>query len=150
MPHLRLNYATKIREQGFRLTPQRQLILDAICEGRGHTAFDEIYARVQAKATAINRATVYRTLHFLCDMGLVVAAEIQGQKVYEIAGERPHHHLVCRACGRVERFDGEMIRDLFDRLEREQQFKVDMDHLVLFGLCQDCRHLKEYTIKERR
>jgi len=138
MSHNRLNYAAKIREGGFRLTPQRQLILDAVCEGGGHTTFDEIYARVRAKAPAINQATVYRALDFLCQMQLVVAANIGGSKVYEIATETPHHHLVCRLCNRVEPLDHEMMAGLFARLERERQFRVDTSHLVLFGLCQEC------------
>jgi Fur family ferric uptake transcriptional regulator len=140
MSHQRLNYAAKIREHGFRLTPQRELILDAVCEGHGHTTLDEIWARVHDKATAINLATVYRTLDFLRDMRLIVTADIHGHKVYEIAGQQPHHHLVCRACGRVERLDHETMEALFTRIEREQQFKADMDHVVLCGLCQDCRN----------
>ena len=138
MSHQKLDYATKIREGGFRLTPQRELILNAICEGGGHTTLDEIYARVQAKAKAINLATVYRTLDFLCDMGLVVSAEIDGHKVYEIASQRPHHHLVCQECGRVEGLEHEMVETLFARIEHERQFRVNMKHLVLFGRCQDC------------
>jgi Fur family ferric uptake transcriptional regulator len=143
MPHDRLNYAARIRESGFRLTPQRQLILDAVCEGGGHTSFDEIYARVQAKAPTINQATVYRTLDFLCQMRLVVAANIGGCKVYEIATETPHHHLVCRMCGRMESLDHEMVAGLFARIEHERQFKIDTSHLVLLGLCQECWQQKD-------
>ena len=139
MSHQKLNYAAKIRERGFRLTPQRELILEAICEAGDHTTVEEIYTRLQARAPAINLATVYRTVDFLCDIGLVVAAEIEGQKLFEIAGETPHHHLVCHGCGQVERLDHETVADLFDKLDHERGFKVDMDHLVLCGLCQDCR-----------
>jgi len=140
MSHQSLDYATKIRERGFRLTPQRELILDAVCEGSGHTTFDEICARVHDKAKAINLATVYRTLDFLCGMGLIVTAEINDHRVYEIAGQQPHHHLVCRACGRVERLDHEMLEALLAKVERERGFKVDMGHMVLLGQCQDCRN----------
>lgn len=139
MSHYTRDYARLMRERGFRLTPQRQFVLDAICEGGGHTTFEEIYARVQARSPAINRATVYRTLHFLCDLRLVVAATISGHTVYEIAGETPHHHLVCRECGRVEEMGHEVLRELLDRIERERQFAVDVDHLVLYGECKACR-----------
>ncbi len=138
MTHDTLNYAAKIRECGFRLTPQRELILDAVCEAGGHTTVEEIYDRLQAKASAINLATVYRALDFLCDMRLVVTAEINGHKVFEIAGLTPHHHLVCRICGRVERLEHQAVKELFDKLRRERGFKVDTDHLVLFGQCKDC------------
>jgi Fur family ferric uptake transcriptional regulator len=140
MSHHRWNYPKLMHERGFRVTPQRQLILDAICEGDGHTTPEEIYERVHAKSPAINRATVYRTLDFLCELRLVVAADIGGgRKVYEIAGEAPHHHLVCRRCGAVEQIGHDTVRSLFARIEREHHFVVDMDHLALFGLCHKCR-----------
>ncbi|MBI5829006.1 MAG: transcriptional repressor [Chloroflexi bacterium] len=130
-----------MREHGYRVTLQRQLILDAVCEGRGHTTFKEIYERARAKAPTINRTTVYRTLNFLCELRLVVAADIgNGRRVYEIAGDTPHHHLVCRRCGRVEQISHDVVRALLAAIERKSRFKVDMDHLVLLGLCPKCRH----------
>jgi Fur family ferric uptake transcriptional regulator len=139
MSHDRWDYAALMRERGFRVTPQRQLILDAICAGDGHTTPDEIYARVRVKTPHLNRATVYRNLDFLCEMRLVVAAQIGGHMVYEIAGDAPHHHLVCRNCDKVEQISHETVKALFDKIKREQKFTVDMDHLALFGLCQKCR-----------
>ena len=139
MSHQRWDYAALMRERGFRVTPQRQLILDAICAGDGHTTPDEIYARVRVKTPHLNRATVYRNLDFLCEMRLVVAAQIGGHMVYEIAGDAPHHHLVCRNCNQVEQISHKTVKALFDKIEREQKFRVDMDHLALFGVCQKCR-----------
>jgi Fe2+ or Zn2+ uptake regulation protein len=43
MSHQKLNYANLLRERGYRFTPQRALILDAVSEGRGHTTIEEIY-----------------------------------------------------------------------------------------------------------
>lgn len=140
MSHQTTNYAQLMRARGFRVTPQRQLILDAICEGGGHTTLDEIYARVQAKAPAVHRATVYRTLDFLCSLHLVVVADVGGgHPVYEIAGAQPHHHLVCRRCGTVTQIGHEAVQSLFARIAREQNFTVEMDHLALFGECAPCR-----------
>ncbi len=136
----RRDYQSLMRERGFRVTPQRQLILDAVREGGGHTTPEEIYERVHAKAPTLNRATVYRTLDFLCELGLVVAADMgHRHMVYEIAGDTPHHHLVCRGCGAVERIEHETVRELFARIEREHDFAVDMPHLAIFGLCRHCR-----------
>jgi Fur family transcriptional regulator, ferric uptake regulator len=139
MSHTRWDYATLMRERGFRVTPQRQLILDAICAGGGHTTLEEIYARVHTKSAAINRATVYRTLDFLCKLRLVVGADVgEGHMVYEIAGDTPHHHLVCHKCRRSQEVKHEAVDELFIRLEREYGFRVDTDHLALFGLCAHC------------
>jgi len=131
-----------MRERGFRVTPQRQLIFDAICEGDGHTTPQEIYKRASAKAPAINRATVYRNLDFLCEMRLVVAAQIGGQMMYEIAGDTPHHHLVCRRCDSVTEIGHGALKDLFAEIQRKQKFVIDMDHVTLFGLCQQCQRLE--------
>ena len=65
------DYASLLRQRGFRMTPQREIILDAIGQGHGHTDFDEIFARVQARSPAMNRATLYRTLEFLSQQRLI-------------------------------------------------------------------------------
>jgi Fur family ferric uptake transcriptional regulator len=128
-----------MREHGYRVTPQRQLILDAICASGGHTTPDEIYERVQARTPAINRATVYRTLDFLSELRLIVAIRMGGQTYYEIAGETPHHHLICRACGGMTQLDNALIDELIEAIDEKYNFTVDMDHVGLFGLCEPCR-----------
>lgn len=127
-----------MRERGFRVTPQRQLVLDAICAAGGHTTFDEIFARVQRTSSAVNRATVYRTLDFLIKLRLVVGADLGGHMVYEIAGDTPHHHLVCRACGSQQEVAHKTMQGLFARFEREEAFHVDLNHVALPGLCAEC------------
>ena len=139
MTHTTSDYAARIRARGYRLTPQRQLVLDAVCALGAHVTPDAICAWVRAKAPAVNRATVYRNLDFLCELRLVVAAHIGRQTVYELAGEQPHHHLICRACDGVIQLDHTMLAAFFSQIERRQNFTVDMDHVTLFGLCPRCR-----------
>jgi Fur family ferric uptake transcriptional regulator len=127
-----------LRARGFRATPQRQLILDAILASRGHATFDEIYARVRAAAPTVNRATIYRNLDFLRSQRLIVTAEINGRTVYELGAE-PHHHFVCHTCRTVTELPHRLVRDFFRRIERELAFSVEMDHLVLSGTCPLCR-----------
>ena len=122
------------------MTPQREIILEAISEGHGHTSFDEIFSRVQARTPVMNRATLYRTLDFLRQQQLIYSAEIGGQTVYEIAAGQPHHHLVCMNCGTVEELPhAEGVKPFFDQLSREHEFTVLTNHLALFGLCRNCR-----------
>ena len=139
MTHYSTDFAAQIRNQGFRLTPQRHLILDAVCEGGGHTTLDEIYGRVQAKSPAINRSTLYRTLEFLQELHLIVAASISGHTVYEITHASPHHHLVCRQCGAQVEVSEEALTPTFAAIAQQHGFAVDTDHLVLTGLCQACQ-----------
>jgi Fur family ferric uptake transcriptional regulator len=138
MCHDRLNYVERMHAQGYRVTPQRQMILDAICAGCGHTTFEDILRRAQAQAPTLNRATLYRTLDFLCRLRLVVALEWDGQTYYEIAGESPHHHLVCRVCGQMQALDNRLLDQLIEAVRRQHRFAIDMDHVALLGLCEQC------------
>ena len=139
MSNSSVDYGALLRRRGFRMTPQREIILDAISQGHGHTAFDQIFARVQARSPAMNRATLYRTLEFLRQQRLIFSAEIGGQTVYEIAQDELHHHLVCVNCGATEALPHEEVKPFFEQLERDHQFSVLTNHLVLFGLCRNCR-----------
>lgn len=129
-----------IRKYGYRLTPQRQLILDALFEADGHCTPEEIYTRVHEKSSAVNRTTVYRTLEFLVRLGLVSTAHVQdNQAIYELASEQPHHHLVCQQCDKVVQLDHQLVASLFNNLEQQAGFKITTDHLVLFGVCAQCQ-----------
>jgi Fur family transcriptional regulator, ferric uptake regulator len=141
MSHNTWDYVSFLREQGYRMTSQRQIIMDAICEGSGHTTLPEILERVQQKSSAINQATVYRSLHFLLNVGLIVKAEVApGEIVYEIAGRSPHHHLLCRLCHHEIEIDAHSLQGFEAAIKQEYGFAVDANHLVLTGLCADCQN----------
>lgn len=139
MTHDERNFAEQIREQGYRYTPQRQLILDTLCGLGRHATVEEIYERVRASAPSLSLATVYRTVNFLEALRLVVSAEIGGDTVYEIARETPHHHLVCRRCGKVVTLPDYHLQGLVDHLAEEHRFHAEIDHLTISGLCADCQ-----------
>lgn len=122
------------------MTPQRQLILDAICEAQGTARLEDIFQRVHAQAPALNLATVYRNLDFLCQIGLAaVLKNVRGETFYEIALGTPHHHLVCRQCGVQIEIDGKEMTLVAREINEKFGFVVDFDHLTLFGLCKDCQ-----------
>jgi len=140
MSHYKLNYEDVIRAAGHRVTNQRVLILDAVCEGTGHSTVGQIYARTRARDRSIDRSTIYRTLKLFVELGLVLSADTgSGELVYEIAKPHHHHHLVCRQCGKEQEVGQEVMQSMFEQVEREYQFRVDTDHLVLFGLCSTCQ-----------
>jgi Fur family ferric uptake transcriptional regulator len=139
MSHYRLNYLQQIRDRGYRLTPQRALILDALCSLNGHATVNEVYEQVQAQAPAINRATVYRTLAFFCQLQMVSESQMNGATVYEIIQERPHHHLVCRQCGHVSLLEDHHLTELSQQLTQAHGFAADLNHLTISGVCAGCR-----------
>ncbi|WP_420631516.1 Fur family transcriptional regulator [Candidatus Leptofilum sp.] len=139
MSHYTIDYVKKIRERGYRMTPQRQIVLDTVCEQGGHATAGQIYDSVNAQHTVINRATVYRILDFFCDLQLVAKAEISGQTVFEVVGDSPHHHLVCRQCKHVASLPDYHFTELEAHLLAEHGFEADLSHLAISGICAGCR-----------
>jgi Fur family ferric uptake transcriptional regulator len=131
-----------IRQRGYRMTPQRDMILEAI-HASGHMTADEIYQQVHVKSPAVNLATVYRTLELLKALHLVSAIDTgEGCVHYELAGEQPHHHLVCEACGKAVELDCDVLLPLEQELCKRYGFQMNLNHLALFGLCPKCQKPK--------
>jgi len=139
MAQLAAEFAVQLHSHGYRLTPQRQMILEAVQQADDHVTPDDVYETVHQQNPVISRATIYRTLDFLCEMRLIHAMHWGGQMYYEIAGDEPHHHLICRACGGMEACEHDLLQTLFAVVMKKHRFTVDMDHIALFGLCQHCR-----------
>jgi Fur family ferric uptake transcriptional regulator len=139
MAHTSLNYCRVLREAGFRVTDQREVILDAVCAGSGHSTLKEIYLRAQERITSLDRSSVYRALKLFVELGLVVAGvNIDGEDVYEITQADPHHHLICRQCGAEQEIAHDVIEGLYAAMHERYRFRVTSDHLVLFGVCARC------------
>ena len=102
---------SRLRDSGYRLTPQRELVL-APCEKLGHATPDEVCAEVRERSPAVNASTVYRTLELLEGLGLVRHAHLgTGRRRTTPQPTHAHLHLVCRVCGRSISVDrGDRVR----------------------------------------
>ena len=130
----------RLSEQGYRLTPQRMMVLSAIENARNHISAEEIYAQVRAKYRHVNISTVYRTLDLLKSLGLVTETDLGGGRVrYHPMEKGHHHHLVCQDCGRIIDLDESVLASLKSQLRREYNFDADLKHLGIFGRCGDCK-----------
>lgn len=131
-------WQAQLRARGYRLTPQRQLVLEAV-GALGHGTPEEILTQVRRTAATVNASTVYRTLELLEELGLVQHTHLgHGAPTYSVAGDDDHVHLVCRACGGVEEAPQALVGDTVTRLAQEKGFHVDISHFALFGLCRGC------------
>jgi Fur family transcriptional regulator, ferric uptake regulator len=129
----------RLRAGGYRITPARQLVLNAVAE-LDHATPDTICAEVQRTASSVNLSTVYRTLELLEELGLVTHTHLgHGAPTYHVAAEQEHIHLVCRTCGRVEEAPAALADPLVERLRRESGFAVDVAHFAIYGQCAQCR-----------
>jgi len=130
----------KLTEQGYRLTPQRIMILSAIENSDDHISAEEIHAQIVAKYPHVNISTVYRTLELLKRLGLVTETDLGGGRVrYHPAAKGHHHHLVCQECGAIIDLDESLLSPLKSALLREYKFSADLRHLAIFGRCSNCR-----------
>ena len=130
---------SKLSEQGYRLTPQRMMILSALENSDHHISAEEIYTQVVAKYSHVNISTVYRTLELLKRLGLVTETVLGGGRFrYHPADKGHHHHLVCQECGTIIDLDELVLSSLKSTLLREYKFSADLRHLAIFGRCANC------------
>ena len=129
-----------LRRKGYRITPQREMIIQAIAHTSDHMTAEEIFADVQTRTQALNLATVYRTLDMLVDEGLVTRIDLgEGQIFYATIKHGPHIHLVCRACGQIIDAEPQLLASIAEQLQTEHNFDPDLNHISIFGLCSQCR-----------
>jgi Fur family ferric uptake transcriptional regulator len=132
------DWRERLRGSGYRLTPQRELILAAV-ERLGHATPDEVLRDVREHSEAVNASTVYRTLEVLEELGLVRHAHLSDRApTYHSVTDREHFHLVCRNCREVFSVDPDVLTDLQQTLEADHGFTMDVGHLTVFGRCAKC------------
>lgn len=128
-------------EQGLKMTPERERILDEIFGAEGHFEADELTYRLRRKGEKISKATVYRTLPLLVKAGLIKEV-IHGEKhlhyehVHE--GER-HDHLICLKCGKIIEFEEQAIRKIEKQICQKNGFTPKKFVFEVFGYCSECR-----------
>jgi Fur family ferric uptake transcriptional regulator len=129
-----------LRTRGYRITPQREMIVEAIAHSGNHISAEQIFARIQKKSRTVNLATVYRTLELLVDEGLASHIDLgQGRVIYAAFQHGTHIHLVCRQCGRVIDADQNMLLSLNNQLNASYQFAADLQHISVLGVCNNCK-----------
>jgi Fur family ferric uptake transcriptional regulator len=130
---------TTLRERGVRLTPQRRLILDIVHDSGNYLTAKEILEYVQDRVSGVNKSTIYRTLELLEELGCVFKSELGDRYVYHHAEEGHHNHLVCFACGKNIDCDEDIFLPVEVALDERYGFKVDSKHIVMRGLCSNCK-----------
>jgi Fur family ferric uptake transcriptional regulator len=128
-----------LKEKGYKLTPQRRMVLDLLHESRAHLTAEDIVNRIHMSAPDINKSTVYRTLELLEELGLVVRSALGGRFIYHHRESGQHHHFVCRSCGSIINGDENLLNHLKKSLQEGFDFQPDLKHMVIYGLCGACR-----------
>ncbi|MDH3755810.1 MAG: transcriptional repressor [Acidimicrobiia bacterium] len=123
-----------LRAGGRRVTPQRAVIADAICEAPGHATAEMVYSIAAEHLPGLSLKTVYQTLHELVTLGALVRLDVgTGSARFDLRTDA-HHHVVCDRCGLVDdvMLDITALRLPADMAER---FEVDRTDVVVRGRC---------------
>lgn len=124
---------------GYRLTPQRMLVLQAVNESSGHISADEIFSSVRSHFPNVSLSTIYRTLDLLEEIGLVTKSDLGAGRVqYHRSDEADHHHLVCQRCGRIVDLNEQELAPVWEAFRQRHKFRVCQRHMAIFGYCEQC------------
>ena len=125
--------------ESHKLTPQRDAVLQVILNREDHPTANEIFEAARQRLPAISYATVYNSLRYLKDAGLVHEIKFgDSASRYDRETDR-HDHAICNECGKLVDFDLPQTAELMQAAARKSRFKPESVHLTLRGLCADCR-----------
>jgi Fur family ferric uptake transcriptional regulator len=127
-----------LRQHGLQVTAQRLAVLRAVSD-RPHRTADDIYTIVRAELGAISRQAVYDALGALSEKGLVRRIQPAGSPArYEDRVGDNHHHLICRACGRMVDVDCAVGYTPCLTAADSSGYEIDEAEVIYWGRCPDC------------
>jgi Fur family ferric uptake transcriptional regulator len=129
-----------LKEKNLRLTQQRKDIFKEILKTEGHFEIEELVYKLKEKGINASRATVYRTLHLLKDLGLINEVIKRANKTfYEVNLKEHHDHLICLSCGKIIEFHDDKIEKIQNKICKKFKFKPSYHRLEIFGICEECQ-----------
>jgi len=125
---------------GYRLTEPRRVVARLVVDQAGHFSAADLVREARVRRMAIGRATIFRTLDVLSELGLVEQIDLpNGDHAYVGCAPTHHHHVVCSNCGRASEIEDAGLRALVREVARRTGYRVDEHRLELFGLCPACQ-----------
>ena len=126
------------REQGLKVTHQRLEILKAVSGAENHPSAEEVFKRVKAKLPTVSFDTVYRNLALFEHSGVIARMQYLDDKTRYDSNLRPHHHLVCTNCKKIQDFYWPDVERIKIPEETGEWGTVDTKYVELRGLCRAC------------
>jgi Fur family ferric uptake transcriptional regulator len=128
-----------IRALGGRVTPARRAVLTAILDGgEHHFTAAEVFAAVEHTRPRPDRATVYRTLDLLIELGLLKPLQLDGDATVYHRTDHRHGHLVCTQCGAIVEIPRATLAGVARSLRRDTGVTIDAERVAIAGTCADC------------
>ena len=129
---------SSLRDEGFRITPQRIAIVDYILNTEAHPSAEQIHKIVQKKYPMVSLSTVYKTLDLLREKKLVNEIDVDGESRFD-AHVDEHINLVCMNCGKIEDVDESALKDIETRAAKKSKYRILKSSFELHGYCSNCK-----------
>lgn len=135
---------------GYRLTSPRRALANLIAGRGGHFTADDLLAEARRHRRGLGRATIFRSLEVLAELGAVERLDLpSGEHAFVACEPTHHHHVVCSSCGRSTGVSDHGLERVAEAIGRETGYRVDAHRLELFGLCADCQERGPGSVTER-
>lgn len=142
MDDLIARFKRKLAENNYKLTKQREIILETILERKNwHFTAEELFTAVRKKDRDIGMATIYRSLELFQNLEILHVLDFNDEsRKYELhLKDTHHHHLICKGCGRLIEFKDQDINYFEAELEEKYNFKITEHRLRFYGYCEECQ-----------
>ena len=131
---------TKLRERGYRLTPQRVALLRLLATSDGHPSASQLYDQIKERFPTTSLATVYKTLSLLKEMDEVLELGFSNDdNRYDGNKPYPHPHLICICCRRMMDPEVSPAQSLIQEVAQSSGYQIVGHRLDFYGLCPDCQ-----------
>lgn len=125
---------------GYRLTGPRRSLSALIAGWTGHFTAEELLEASRRRRLGVGRATVFRSLEVLTELGVVERLDLpSGGHAYVACEPVHHHHVVCSSCGCSTEVGDLGLGAVAASIEQATGYRIDAHRLELFGLCPACR-----------
>ncbi len=136
-----------LEEKGYRITPQRRSIIDALIQSDKPQTAKEVLEKVRKKFSEIGLDTVYRNLNLLSEMGCLIQINLRSSEKsrFELLknGEGYHHHIVCIGCGESVCLGQCVLNEQDLSAIRENGYEMVAYAFEIYGYCPECRNTEK-------
>ncbi len=122
----------KLKESGFRITPQREYIIKLFLEDKTHPTAEDIFNKIKKIFPSVSFSTVYSTLNTLIDIGAARLVKVDTDRAFFDPNTEPHSHFVCENCKKI--IDIEEIKVDY----KGKEGKALHTDIYVYGICTDC------------
>ncbi|HZK44390.1 MAG TPA: Fur family transcriptional regulator [Syntrophomonadaceae bacterium] len=141
---------SQLTDNGYKITPQRRIILDIINESRRPLTVEEISDQIKILQPSISIATIYRNLNLMVNIKLLSRLDLPSNSVRYQINQGDNHHLLCTECGKATKLGICPIEGEIARLVEEKGFKIDDHYFEITGICEGCQLSKKSEEKTCR